>query len=436
MTFSVLCASARVNSYRSSSIDELNWAGNFRYGAHRIVTPQSVDELCNLVRANDKVKALGTRHSFNDIADSTGLLISTAKLARIWPVDKRAETVTVEAGVTYGMLCRELDRQGYALKNMASLPHITVSGACATATHGSGEKNGNLATSVARLEIVKTDGRIVEYSCIENPDIFPGLVVGLGALGVISRITLELTPTFDVSQQVYLDLPLQQALAHFDDIQTRGYSVSLFTDWKDSKIDQVWIKRRTSDRGIHDADLFGAGPATLKLHPIGALDAEPCTEQMGVPGRWYERLPHFKLEFTPSAAIELQAEYFVPRGHVEEALLAINSIRASIAPLLQVCEIRTIAADNLWMSPCYQRDSVSIHFTWFQKLAEVERLLPEIERVLSPFNARPHWGKLFAMTAPELAPLYPRMPNFMKLLAEFDPTGKFGNTYLQRCIGV
>jgi xylitol oxidase len=394
-----------------------------------------VDELCEWVRTRASVKALGTRHSFNDIADSAGTLVSTAKLTGISPVDTQNGTVTVEAGVTYGMLCRELDRQGYAVHNMASLPHITVAGACATATHGSGEKNGNLATSVSRIEIVKADGSMVEFTRAANPDVFPGLVVGLGAIGIVSRITLEVEPAFEVSQQVYREIPLETALAHFDEIQRTGYSVSLFTEWKRSSINQIWIKCRTDAAQSPGTDLFGAPAAAIKLHPIEALDAEPCTEQMGIAGRWYERLPHFKLEFTPSAAIELQSEYFVPREHAAAALLAINSLSPAIVPLLQVSEIRTIAADDLWLSPCYKRDSVSIHFTWFQKQAEVESLLPQIERALAPYRARPHWGKLFNMKSPELASLYPRCSDFQMLVNEFDPQGKFWNAYLERCVG-
>ena len=318
---------------------------------------------------------------------------------------------------------------------MASLPHVTVSGACATATHGSGETNGNLATSVSRIEIVKTDGTIGEYSREQHPDIFPGVVVGLGALGIVSRITLDVVPAFEVSQDVYLALSLRRALDNFDEIQTMGYSVSLFTEWRNDLINQIWIKRRTSDGSLSQSDIFGAKAATCKLHPIEALDAEPCTEQLGIPGRWYDRLPHFKLEFTPSAAVELQTEYFLPREHGTAALRVINSMSAAIAPLLQVSEIRTIAADNLWMSPCYNQDAVSIHFTWFQKQAEVERLLPEIERALSPFRAKPHWGKVFAMKHRAIASLYPRLSDFVNLKLEFDPAGKFENRYLERCIG-
>jgi xylitol oxidase len=260
-------------------------------------------------------------------------------------------------------------------------------------------------------------------------------VVGLGALGIVLSITLEVVPAFEVSQNVYLDLPLEQALAHFDEIQAMGYSVSMFTAWRNERIDQIWIKRLTSSVSPAPSVLFGAKPAARKLHPIESLDAEPCTEQLGFPGRWYERLPHFKLEFTPSAAIELQTEYFVQRVHAAAALRAINGIRQSIAPLLQVSEIRTIAADSLWMSPSYNRDSVSIHFTWFQKQPEVERLLPEIEAALSPFHARPHWGKLFDMKASALAKLYPKLPEFLSLVKEFDPDFRFRNAYLDRSFG-
>lgn len=381
------------------------------------------------------MRALGTRHCFNDIADSSGVLASTANLTRIWPVDVPANTVTVESGVTYGMLCPVLDQQGYALRNLASLPHITIAGACATATHGSGETNQNLAAAASRIELIKADGSLVTYSRGQDADTFCALVVGLGCLGIISSITLDVVPRFDVSQHVYLDLPFEQAIEHFDEIQTLGYSVSLFTDWRHDLINQVWLKRRAADDPPPFTDVFGAAAAHKKVHPIAALDPTPCTEQLGVAGVWYERLPHFKLAFTPSAAVELQTEYFVPRLRAVEALQAINSLSDEIAPLLQVSEIRTIAPDDLWMSPCYKQACVGIHFTWFQKQPEVEALLPRIEQALSPFEARPHWGKLYAMRAEQISSLYPRLPDFLQIATEFDPTGKFWNAYLARCFG-
>jgi xylitol oxidase len=230
-------------------------------------------------------------------------------------LDPAKRTVTVAAGITYGQLCPYLDGKGFALHNLASLPHISVAGACSTATHGSGQRNGNLATAVSGLELVTADGTIVTLSREQDGETFNGAVVGLGALGVITRVILDIQPSFMMRQYVYEDLPLGELKKHFDAIESSGYSVSLFTDWRKQRINEVWIKSRIEEgQQFHASpEFYGAKLATRNLNPIAALSAKNCTEQMGVPGPWYERLPHFRIGFTPSAGKELQSEYFVPR---------------------------------------------------------------------------------------------------------------------------
>lgn len=336
------------------------------------------------------------------------------------------DAVTVGAGVTYGELGPYLDSTGLALHNLASLPHISIAGACATATHGSGEKLGNLATAVSAMEMVIADGSVVKLSR-GSPD-FAGAVVGLGALGVITRVTLDVEPAYSMRQYVYENLPLAQMADHFDEIQASGYSVSLFTDWQKQRINELWIKARAEFAAPQE--FFGATLATRNLHPIGDLSAEHCTEQRGVPGPWYDRLPHFRMGFTPSAGKELQSEYFVARRNAVDAILAVEKLRERVSPHLLVTEIRTIAADDLWMSPCYRRPSVAIHFTWKPDWASVRRLLPIIEKQLAPFEPRPHWGKLFTMAPAELQSRYERLDDFRRLAAQYDPQGKFRNEFL------
>ncbi len=414
-----------------TNLELYNWAGNYRYRASQSATPSTIEDVQSIVRAAKKVRAIGTRHCFNDIADTDGTLVSTASLTKMWPVTVNAQTdvlsVKIESGVTYGMLCTFLEEQGYALPNLASLPHITVAGACATGTHGSGEQIKNLATSIAELEIVNGNGELVRFSKSRDGEKFNGAVVGLGSLGIVTGLTVEVIPTYEMSQTVLLDTPFDMAMNYFDEIQTLGYSVSLFTDWTSDTVQQIWLKQRTSVE--YPQIPSWASKATSKLHPIGQMDPEPCTDQLGLPGRWFERLPHFKLEFTPSAAVELQTEYFIPRNRAIEALRAIDSIRDRISPLLQVSEIRTIAADSLWMSPAYDRESVAIHFTWYQKQPEVEALLPILEQALEPFQPRPHWGKLFTMSPNTIADRYSNMAAFVSLVEEMDPEGKFRNWY-------
>jgi xylitol oxidase len=387
---------------------------------------------------SQRVKVLGTRHSFNGVADTAGDLVSLRRFDRILALDRdpRHPTVTIEAGVRYGELCRYLNSAGYALHNLASLPHISVAGACATATHGSGDRNGNLATAVAAMELVTADGEVRSVSRASAGDAFDGTVVHLGGLGVVTKLTLNVVPAFDVAQEVYLGLPVAPLAAHFETIMSGGYSVSLFTDWTGEAINQVWVKRRAADAvsSTSGPASFGATPAARDLHPIASILAINCTPQMGVPGPWHERLPHFRLEFTPSSGEELQSEYFVPRHHAVAALRAIGGLRDRVAPLLQISEVRAIAADELWMSPCYRQPCVAIHFTWKKDWTGVSALLPTIEATLSPFGARPHWGKLFTMTAAQLQPRYERLADFRRLIAQYDPRGKFRNAFLDRCL--
>ncbi len=414
-----------------------NWADNITYRAARVHAPRTLEEVQDLVRGSQKVRALGSRHSFNAIADTPADLISLEHFDQVGPIDHARHTVTIAGGVRYGQLCEQLNRAGYALPNLASLPHISVAGASATATHGSGNHNGSLATAVSALEVVTADGSLRIFSREQHGDTFAGMVVALGGLGIVTRLTLDLVPHFEVRQDVYEKLPLNPFADHFDEITSSAYSVSSFMDWRGESINQVWLKRRIADISPTfepPAEWFGAQRALAKLHPLPGISAINCTEQLGVPGPWYERLPHFRLAFTPSSGEELQSEYLVPRPHAITALHAINGLRDHISPILQISEIRTVAADDLWMSPFYKQDCVAIHFTWQKNWPAVKGVLPLIESALAPFDARPHWGKLFTMPASQLATLYPKLPDFRDLLRTYDPDGKFRNAFLDTYI--
>jgi alditol oxidase len=408
-----------------------NWAGNIEYSTDNLYPAGSLEQARSFVKTHDKLKVLGTRHCFNTIADSKNDFLSFKSMDEVVALDAAAHTVTVDAGITYGKLAPYLHDKGFALHNLASLPHISVAGACSTATHGSGEKNGNLSTAVSGLQLVDAAGNVIELSRKKDGETFNGAVVGLGALGVITKITLDLQPTFMMKQYVYQNLPFSALKPHFDEIEASAYNVSLFTDWRNKQFSEVWLKCRVDQAFNATPEFFGAKLATKNLHPIAELSAENCTEQMGVPGPWFERLPHFKMGFTPSAGKELQTEYFVPRQHGVDAILAVERLGERIAPHLLISEIRTIAADDLWMSPCYQQDSVTIHFTWKPDWPAVKQLLPAIEEALAPFNARPHWGKLFTMPPAELRSRYAKLSDFIQLSKKYDPQGKFRNDFLQ-----
>ncbi|MFD7896818.1 D-arabinono-1,4-lactone oxidase [Streptomyces sp. NPDC059743] len=409
-----------------------NWAGNITFNAARVHTPPSMERLREIVAGSGAVRVLGSGHSFNTIADTHGDLISVAGLPRTVEVDTTAATVTVGAGLRFAEFTGAVHRAGLALHNLGSLPHISVAGACATGTHGSGTGNGNLASAVRALELVTADGELLTLA--RGDEDFAGAVVALGAAGVVTRMTLDLVPGHDFRQWVYEGLPYGRLRERFDDVLSAAYSVSLFTTWRTDRIDQVWLKQRTGDGHPDPApDIWlGAALADGPRHPVPGMDAGTCTVQGGAPGPWHERLPHFRPEFTPSNGDELQSEYFVAREDGPAAFDALTAIGGRIAPALQIGEIRTVAADDLWLSPAYGRDSVAFHFTWHPDMAAVTPVLAAIEEALAPFDARPHWGKVFTMGPERVRELYERYADFEAFIAKLDPRGVFRNELIGR----
>ena len=407
-----------------------NWAGNLTYGTSNLLRADSVKDVQEIVKSETKFRALGTRHCFNNIADSEHQLVSVRPLNQPLMLDRKRKSVTLEAGMSYGQLSPWLEREGFALHNLASLPHISVAGACATGTHGSGVKNGNLSTAVSAMELVKANGDVVSLSREGDGEVFSGAVVHLGLLGVVTKITLSVEKNYRARQYVYQHLPMSEAYKNFDEIMSSGYSVSFFTGWKE--MDELWIKTREDQDFEASNSYFGGQLAVKNLHPIADLPAENCTDQMGVLGTWYERLPHFKMGFTPSSGKELQSEYFVDLKNAVDALKAVERLRDHIRPILFISELRTIAADNLWMSPHYKRPSLAIHFTWKPDWNGVRRVLPMIERELAPYNVRPHWGKLFTIPSKVLQSRYEKIDEFKDLVAEYDPDKKLRNAFVDK----
>lgn len=404
-----------------------NWAGNVTFSTDRVHRPRTIEQLQELVAAKPRVRALGTGHSFNRIADTAGELITVRDLDIPIVLDEQARTVEVGGGVRYGELSVELQKRGWALHNLGSLPHISVAGACATGTHGSGSRNGCLSSAVVAVEFVNAAGELVRVD--RDDDSFPGSVLALGALGIVTKLTLRMQPSYELRQDVWLDLPLDAFLADVDTIMAAGYSVSAFARWQGSGvIDQLWVKSRT-DAPIADGRQWGARPADAAQHPIAGQDAATATEQLGVPGPWNERLPHFRLEFTPSNGEEQQSEFLVPRTHAKAAVAAVSEL--GFDDVLQVCELRAIVADDLWLSPFFGRDSLGVHFTWADDDARVAEAVGRVEAALAPFDARPHWGKVF-QSDPRAH--YPQLPRFRELIDVHDPERKFGNAYLERFV--
>jgi alditol oxidase len=406
-----------------------NWSGTYRFTAREVMTARTIDDVRDAVAAGGRVRAVGTRHSFNDLADNGARLVSVTGIAPDPVLDETSRTVTVGAGATYGAIAAWLQPRGWALGNMGSLPHISVAGAVATGTHGSGSRNRILSAAVAGLDYVDAAGEL-RHAGRSDPD-FDGMAVGLGAFGVVVRVTLDVEPSYLVRQDVYAGLAWDRVLAGADEVMGAAYSVSLFTDWTGDSV-QAWVKRRLA--GPEDVtvpgEFFGArrdpGPPRLVDAPVDNLTVH------GVPGPWSERLPHFRLDATPSNGDEIQSEYFVDRRHAAAALAAVRRLTRLVSPLLLISEIRATASDRLWLSGSYDRETLAIHFTWRKLPGQVDAAVREVEASLAPFGARPHWGKVSHVEAGRLEPLYPRLADARALFERLDPEGRFSNARLER----
>jgi len=407
-----------------------NWAGNVTFAAGRVHRPGTVEQLQQLVADSCRVRVLGTGHSFSRVADTTGELVAIDAINLAVEFDDVQQTVTVPGGARFSGIVTALHDRGRALANLGSLPHISVAGAAATGTHGSGDRNRSLSASVVGVELVQADGELVTHTSAD--DGFAGSVLALGAAGVMTRLTLATRPAFDMRQQVWRDAPLSRVLAHFDDIMSCAYSVSLFSEpGRRDVIDQIWIKSH-ADAQPPDGAVWGARAATEPAHPITGHDSRAATEQGGRRAPWFEVLPHFRASFTPSSGDEQQSEYLVARRHAGAALGAVH--RLDLDDALQVMEVRTVAAEQLWLSPAFGRDSVAIHFTWHNRDAEVRRACAAVERALDAFEPRPHWGKVFTLEPLTIRQSYPRLVDFQQLAARHDPNRKFGNAFLDAFI--
>lgn len=411
-----------------------NWAGNLTYRAADLAEPTTIDEARELVARSRSIRVLGTRHCFNDIADTAGIQVSLAGLPPVIEVNDTRDAVRVSGALRYGDVAPVLDAQGLALANLASLPHISIVGAVATGTHGSGDRTGSLASAVRALTLLTADGDV--RTVARGDADFDGAVVSLGALGAVLDVTLDVQPSVPYAQHVFEHPRWDAVLEDLGAVTGAGTSVSIFSTWqRTDAADQVWVKQALPDaaREAREAVMarLSAVAATHRRHPILSESAEAATEQGGVPGPWFPRLPHFRMDFTPSAGAEIQSEYLVPRADAIAAIEAVRAMADRIAPLLLVNEIRTVQSDDLWLSSSYGTDVVALHFTWRPDGPAVRALLPRLEAAL-PASARPHWGKVFTLAGDEVRARYPRWSEFAALRDRLDPERTFVNEYLER----
>ncbi|WP_281265368.1 D-arabinono-1,4-lactone oxidase [Curtobacterium sp. 9128] len=414
--------------------ERTNWAGNVTYHAASLARPSSVSEVRELVASTPRLTALGSTHSFNEIADTDAVQVTLAGLPPVLEIDTARRVVLVAAGMTHAQVASGLEARGWALANLASLPHISTAGAVATGTHGSGVRNPSLAQAVVGLDVVRASGDVVHVAG-DRPDAeLDAHRVALGALGIVTAVELAIEPTFQVATTVHLDLPWDAVESQFDAVMSDAYSVSMFTSFDDRGARQVWTKHRVDEPApTIDLVALGARTATGPVHP-GENDPAGVTEQGGVPGPWSERLPHFRSSFTPSTGAEIQAEYLLPAASAVPALRALRPLAGLFAPILIAAEVRTIAPDTAWLAPSSERQSVGVHFTFRRDVEAVAAAVERIEDVLAPFDPRPHWGKVSAATPERLHEAYPHLARFAALARELDPAGRFRNPFLERVL--
>jgi len=408
-----------------------NWAGNLTFSAKEYIEIDSISKLQSIVSKASGVKVLATGHSFNDIADTNQTQISIKNLSNKIEIDSIKKVVLVPAGMQYADVCRYLETKGWALFNTASLGEITVAGAMLTGTHGSGSNNPVLSDCVEGIEMVLESGEIFNISR-EDSDEFFGFVISLGALGVFTKLKLKIVESFSIKQFVYENIGIQSISENFDDVFDKSYSVSYFSNWKKNSTGQIWMKFLDNNNFPQLPSVWLDGNiANANQHPVKVNDPSPCTDQMGVSGKWLYRLPHFKLDSSPASGDEVQTEYLVDRAYVSHYIDELSNIGDEIAARVYATEIRTIKADDLWLSGAHGRQTVGFHFTW-KKSDSLQTFLPKIEEILGNHNGRPHWGKLFSTPRENLIGRYPKYSNFEDLLKKYDPNKKFRNSFINR----
>jgi xylitol oxidase len=425
-----------------------NWGGNFRFSTTDIRFPRSLDEVVDAVKEGapkstpggvgppvKHLRALGSRHSFSKIADTAEMLVSLSAMNRILAVNPgsatEAPTITVEGGAIYTDVTPFVEFIGAAFHNQLTLSEVSVAGSINTGAHGTGITNGILATQVRSVELVLANGTVTTLR--KGVDAaFPAAVVGLGAFGVVTKVELEMQASYQMTQHVFLNLPFTTLTDQFDTIMSSAYTVQAWTDWSDpTNFNQVWVGDRDDDAADFSTApaFYGATRAPAQVTPVAALPPTYVVPQ-GVAGPWNERLVCYRLGLSGFNGDEIQSEYILPITNAKAALEAIAALATQIAPLCYVSVVRTIAADDFWLSPAYGRDSVAIHFTWKPQLDAVVALLPTIESALAGLDAVPHWGKFFTMAPSVFLQRYDKLAEWKATAAAYDPSGRFRNAFL------
>jgi len=425
-----------------------NWGGNVTVRPAREVTPASVDELAAAVRqaAEDglKVKAVGSGHSFTTIAATDGVSIRPQLLTGIRNIDRKAMTVTVEAGTPLKRLNVALAREGLSLTNMGDIMEQTVSGATSTGTHGTGRESASLAAQITALELVTADGSVLTCSEKENPEVFAAARVGLGALGIVTAITFAVEPVFLLTAREE-PMPLDRVLAEFDQLRAENEHFEFYwfphTDNTNTKrnnrsagppqpVGQLagWFEDEFLSNGVfHAAQLVGrAAPATVPT--IARISSTALS------ARTYTDIP-YKVFTSPRRVPFVEMEYAVPRQALVDTLRELKAMvdRSSLRINFPV-EVRTAPADDIALSTASGRDSAYVAVHMFRG-TPFQAYFTAAERIFTAHEGRPHWGKVHTRDADYFAGVYPRFGEFTALRDRLDPERLFQNDYLRRVLG-
>ncbi len=431
-----------------------NWAGTESAVATDVVRPRDLEELAGAVtraaRAGKTVRARGSGHSFTAVGAAHDVALDLGAWTGVTAADLDTETdtglVTVRAGTTLRTLNAELDRLGLAMTNLGDIDAQTISGAISTGTHGTGARFGGIATQVAGLELVLADGSVVTCSATERPELFAAGRVGLGALGVISAVTLRTEPSFVLAAEERPE-PLDEVLEALDENCADNdhfefywfpYGPKALTK-RDNRLPAgtppapLSGPRRFVEYELMENRVFGAvcrlGRRVPKLvRPLNKLSSTVLSE------RSYRDISH-RVFVTNRNVRFVESEYAVPRAALGEVLAELRRRVPELAdPVMFPVEIRVAAADDMWLSTAYQRDSayVAVH----QFIGMPYRAYFDLfESIVAGVGGRPHWGKLHTLDAAALRERYPRFDDFVDLRTTVDPSGVFANPYLDRVLG-
>lgn len=424
-----------------------NWAGNQSCAPTSIRRPTSEAELVAIVKeaANNgtRVKCVGAGHSFTPIACTDGVLVDLSGYGRILSHDPGARTVTMQAGITLSTLCDELDQRGLALENMGDIGYQSIAGAAATATHGTGWHFGNISSRIVGMRLIAGDGSIVDATSDENPEVLAAARVGVGALGIVSTVTLQAVKAFRL-HAIEEPMRLDDLLSDFDGYMSSADHVEFYwvphTSWaltkRNRRTDEPAMPRSKAKAVIDDLLITNVG--------FGALCRVGRRRPNLIP-RLAKMLPSTgRLEYTdrsdrvftsPRRVKFYEMEYAIPRDAIPEALNRVRRLvdEAGIQLSFPV-EVRVVSPDDIPLSTAHGRATGYIAIHVYQG-TPYDTYFQGVERIMDSYHGRPHWGKMHFQGHETLAQRYPKWDEFQAVRRRLDPEGRFTNQYLERVLG-